>query len=166
VDKVMDKLDDPAAPDRPLVLLAHSLGGHIMSNYIWDRQKPGASPAGTSSFRKLETLAGMITFGCNIPFFTFAYKKSDIKPIRFPGSKLPPVLDLLARWKNYYDPDDILGYPLQPINQAYSKLVEDIPINVGGLFTSWNPTSHSKYWTDNDFTKPVAAFLKELLEAV
>ncbi len=124
VDKVMDKLDDPAAPDRPLVLLAHSLGGHIMSNYIWDRQKPGASPAGTSSFRKLETLAGMITFGCNIPFFTFAYKKSDINPIRFPGSKLPPVLDLLARWKNYYDPDDILGYPLQPINHAYSKLVQ------------------------------------------
>ena len=27
------------APDRPLVVLAHSLGAHVMSNYIWDVQK-------------------------------------------------------------------------------------------------------------------------------
>ena len=29
---------DLEAKDKPLVVLAHSLGGHIMSNYIWDRQ--------------------------------------------------------------------------------------------------------------------------------
>jgi len=29
----------------------------------------------------METLAGCITFGCNIPFFVFAYAKKDIKPI-------------------------------------------------------------------------------------
>ncbi len=46
VDLVMDKLDDPANPDRPLVVLAHSLGGHIMSNYIWDLQKPGSEDGG------------------------------------------------------------------------------------------------------------------------
>lgn len=166
VGKVMDNLDDPSDPDRPLAVLAHSLGGHIMSNFIWDLQKPGALPAGTSNFRRMKTLAGMTTFGCSIPFFTFAYRKSEIKPISFPGSKLPQELKQLARWHNYYDPDDVLGYPLQPINFAYRRLVTDIPINVGNFFTSWNPMSHGKYWTDNDFTKPVAAYLKKLLEAV
>lgn len=164
VDKVMDKLDDPADPKRPLVVMAHSLGGHIMSNYIWDLQKPGAATAGTSDFRRMKTLAGMITFGCNIPFFTFAFKKSDIKPIKFPGSKLAQTLKEEARWHNFFDPDDILGYPLRPINFAYRKIVDDdISINVGGIHASWNPLSHSKYWTDNDFTKPMAAFLKRLL---
>jgi hypothetical protein len=167
VDAVMDKLDDPTDPQRPLVVLAHSLGGHIMSNYIWDLQKPGAAPAGAGDFRRMTTLAGMVTFGCNIPFYTFAFKKSEIKPISFPGSKLPQALKEEARWFNFFDPDDILGYPLRPINFAYRKLVdEDIAINVGGLNSRWNPLSHTKYWTDNDFTRPVAAFLKKLIEAV
>ncbi len=72
VDAAMDKLDDPADPKRPLVVLAHSLGGHVMSNYIWDLQKPGAAPAGTSDFRLMNTLAGMVTFGCTSAFFAFA----------------------------------------------------------------------------------------------
>jgi hypothetical protein len=166
VDKAMDGLDDPADPKRPLVVLAHSLGGHIMSNYIWDLQKPGAAAAGASDFRRMKTLAGMITFGCNIPFFTFAFKKSEIKPITFPGSTLPQALREEARWYNFFDPDDILGYPLRSINFAYRKIVDnDIAINVGGPIASWNPLSHSRYWTDNDFTKPVASFLKKLLKA-
>lgn len=165
VDVAMDRLDDPADSDRPLLVLAHSLGGHIMSNYIWDLQKPGAGPAGASSFRKMETLAGIVTFGCNIPFFTFAYKKSEIRPIRFPGDQLSPAIKDLAVWRNYYDPDDILGYPLSPINGKYAKLVDDIPINVGGIFSSWNPMSHGKYWTDNDLTRPVAELIKAILKA-
>lgn len=166
VTMALKKLDDPDEPQKPLVVMAHSLGAHIMSNYIWDLQKPGAAPAGASDFLAMRTLAGMITFGCNIPFFTFAYRKSEIKPIAFPGSALAPALRERARWLNFYDPDDVLGYPLRPINYAYRKVVdEDIAINVGGLTTSWNPLSHSHYWYDNDFTVPVTDFLRSLLEA-
>jgi hypothetical protein len=165
VSKCISDLDDPATPDTPLIVLAHSLGGHIMSNYIYDMQKKTTSGAtGLSSFQRMETLAGFITFGCNIPFFVFAYAKKDIKPIRFPGKALAPALRKKVRWLNFFDPDDVLGYPLRPINQAYNKIVDkDIPINVGGILTSWNPMSHLKYWTDNDFTKPVARFIKTLL---
>jgi len=68
----------------PVIILAHSLGGHIMSNYIWDMQKPKNSlPDDLSSFERLEYLAGMITFGCNIPVFAFAHRK--IETIDFPG---------------------------------------------------------------------------------
>ena len=62
-------------------------------------------------------------------------------------------------------PDDILGYPLRPINDAYRRTVHrDIAINVGGLFASWNPLSHARDWTDGDFVRPVARFLATLLD--
>ncbi len=138
----------------PLVILAHSMGGHVMSNYIWDIQhgRPVVVP-GANEFEQMNTLAGIFTFGCNIPLFTFAL--DDVQPIDLPAG---------ASWHNYYDPDDILGYPLKQISDAYGHMVsDDVSINVGSVFSSWNPASHNKYWTDNDFTKPVAQFLSNLL---
>lgn len=145
---------------KPLLVLAHSLGGHIISNYIWDIQslRKRGQADGLSAFERLETLTGFITFGSNIPLFTFAYE--TVIPIAFPDPQLPAELKDKAKWLNFYDPDDILAYPLKPINEAYDQVVTaDVAINVGGLFASWNPLSHIAYWTDNDFTKPVSEFI-------
>lgn len=45
-DRVHDKVTDTVEsleglvePNAPVVVMAHSLGGHGMSNYVWDRQK-------------------------------------------------------------------------------------------------------------------------------
>jgi len=146
--------------DCPLIVLAHSLGGHIMSNYIWDLQK--TSDNDLSAFEKMDHLAGMITFGCNIPLFTFAYDK--VVPINFPGKSLSAENKIKAKWNNYYDPDDVLGYPLKAINSDYASVVDDdIAINAGGILSHWNPACHSAYWTDNDFTKPVSKYIGEFL---
>ena len=60
---------------------------------------------------------------------------------------------------NYFDPDDILAYPLRPINEAYCCAVNaDREIQTGTIFDS-----HTDYWTDNSFTVPVARQLGELL---
>ena len=127
-----------------------------MSNYIWDQQKHPKPRQ--SAFEQMKWLTGFITFGCNIPLFTFAYK--DPEPIEFPPSSLPDQFKQKSRWYNYYDPDDILGYPLKQISAKYrATVIRDISINVGGLFGGWNPASHTEYWTDNDFTKPVAKYL-------
>ena len=149
--------------DKPLIVIAHSLGGHIMSNYIWDTQHLSRDEQrGLSRFETMKTLTGIITFGCNIPLFTFAYSK--VVPIEFPPRSLPSPLKRKAKWLNFYDPDDVLAYPLKAINPAYRKVVSrDLPINVGGLFSSWNPLSHTRYWTDNDFTGPVSRFIAGLL---
>ena len=145
---------------KPLIVLAHSLGGHIMSNYIWDMQQSG--DPGLSAFERMEKLSGIVTFGCNIPFFTFAY--DAVKPIEFPPVTLTAALKRKAKWLNFYDPDDVLGYPLKAINTDYRKVVtKDIPINVGGVFSSWNPMAHGSYWTDNSFTKPVAKYIASFL---
>jgi len=145
---------------KPLIILAHSLGGHIMSNYIWDMQH--SDNTALSPFERMQKLAGIVTFGCNIPFFTFAYE--TVEPIEFPPGELTATLKRKAKWLNYYDPDDVLGYPLKAINADYGKVVtKDIPINVGGVFSSWNPLAHGGYWTDNSFTKPVAKFITSFL---
>lgn len=161
VDRLDGRIEDPRTP---LVVFAHSLGGHVISNYVWDLQKPHAAD-GLSWFQAMKTLAGLITFGSNIPFFVMAYEPEDIEPISFPGSRLRAADKERARWLNFFDPDDVLGYPLRPINAAYRKVVDsDAAINVGGLLASWNPLSHQKYWTDNDFTGPASQFLGTLLD--
>jgi hypothetical protein len=150
-----------------LAVMAHSLGGHIMSDYIYDMQKKVAANhpdvAGLSPLERMETLIAMITFGCNIPIFTFAYDAEDIHPIKFPDSQSVNSAGNRKKWLNLFDPQDILGYPLQPLNDKYDQLVEDKEINVGGLLTSWNPLSHGEYWTDDDFTDRAANHLASLL---
>jgi hypothetical protein len=153
---VRSELDDAGAP---LVVIGYSLGSQIASNYIWDAQHP---PEGESPPHDFGTLAGLITFGSTIPLFTFAH--SDVIPIEFPGSGLDDATRAKAKWLNLYDRDDVLGYPLRPINAAYAATVtEDREIDVGGLFSSWTPLAHTKYWTDSDFTDPVGDFLSTFL---
>jgi hypothetical protein len=159
----------------PVVVMAHSLGAHIMSNYIWDHQPPNPVADG---LEPLPTLAAIITFGCNIPLFSLTFPAA--KPIDVPGAGIvKPELIEASRWLNFVDPDDVLGWPLGPLyanSQATGTFtseekrtvakIEDYAISVGNLITSWNPAAHGDYWEDNDFTKPVAAYLKRLLEAV
>jgi len=152
----------------PLIILAHSLGGHIISNHIWELTKGGTQQG--QKFEDFETLTAFVTFGCNIPIFTFAYKKDDVFPISFPGSKATKKkLRTNPWWFNYYDKDDVLGYPLAPINDSYRALVtngdlEENEIDTGRWFSSWNPASHNEYWTDKDFYGPVAKIIKRVLK--
>ena len=172
IETLQDALGDPTAP---IVVLAHSLGGHIMSNYLWDRQhgRPGGPVLPLAS---VPTLAGMITFGCNIPLFALAYR--DAKPINLPGeSVLKPEVRDAVRWLNFLDQDDVLGWPLRPLylkdletltaaQQGTVARLEDYEISVGGLLTGWNPASHDQYWEDADFTGPVADYFKTLMAAL
>lgn len=162
---------DPNAPDVPLVIIAHSLGCHMVSNYIWDTRSSAQKKPPKSAFEGFETLTGIVTFGCNIPIFTLAY--TNLEPIDFPTPNLarffPPgtpqaEIAEVAQWLNFYDPDDVLGYPLRTLDPKYAATVtRDIAVNAGGLLRSWNPTSHTEYWTDNDVTRPTAELLHRIL---
>ncbi len=150
-----------AGKNAPLVLLAHSLGSVIVSNYWWDMWKKGTAP---NPLEGGETLAGLVTFGSPLAVWSLRYEGFG-KPIKFPHPKLKTHYPRVTpKWLNYFDEDDILAYPLKDLNNDYKKIVtRDIPISVGGLFSGWNPLSHNGYWTDNDFTKPVTRLLHEIL---
>ena len=152
-----------------LILLAHSLGCHVTSCYLWDAQqaKAGNKPAagiwrdikryqaGISgdtplteqdiAFLRGDNLAALITTGCNIPIFVAAHAVEQIVPFAKPNPQFV--------WHNYYDKDDVLGWPLAELSDAYAAAVQDHAINAGGGFwgwlaASWNPLSHNQYWQE------------------
>ncbi len=167
VGNTLQRIAQKAGGDAPLVIIAHSLGSVIISNYLWDLWKSSSSEnppqKPQTPLERGETLAGFVTFGSPIALWSLRY--ADLgEPIPFPHSKLATNYPKTpGRWINFFDQDDILGYPLKGINPKYKKVVtEDRQISVGNLFTGWNPSAHMEYWTDDDFTKPVASLLAQI----
>jgi hypothetical protein len=168
-----------AGPEAPLAVISHSLGTVISSNYFYDLSRPletglhgpktikaqGETPG---ALERGETLAYFVTMGSPIALWSMRYKDFG-RPISVPAPKLKqyyPELLKQAAWENYYDPDDVIGYPLKTLNAQYRVAVKsDNAINAGSMLTSWNPMSHVEYWADNDPTKPVAAGLAALWRA-
>ena len=164
---VLDNVYDTLGPKVPVVIVAQSLGGQVISNYLWDSrwvpcgQKPPkvgiwkdpcnlGEPLGTpkDQFRRLHSLNTLITTGCNIPIFVAGH--DEIVAIK------PPNADF--SWKNYYDRDDVLGWPLSPLSNSYNTLVDDYEIGTGGIFRA-----HTNYWTDQDFLDPLAKLLLDMV---
>lgn len=144
---------------KPVVIISQSLGCQVISNYLWDAQHNKFIFKETDNldpneldFLKLKSLQNLVTTGCNIPLFISGISKRQC--FKKPNTKF--------KWDNYYDPDDVLGWPLQQLGKSF-KIVNDHHINAGGIFTSWNAFSHGKYWSDNDVIRPLANTLMNLL---
>ena len=167
--------------DGKLAILAHSLGCHVLSCYLWDAQqaKAGIKPAagiwrdirryqaGISgdtaltdddiAFLRGDRLVNLITTGCNIAIFVAAHAIEQIIPFNKPSPTF--------RWFNYYDKDDALGWPLAKLSEHYAALVTDIEINVSAgllswLTASWNPLAHNQYWQDKQLISKLASVLQ------
>ena len=149
-------------PDEtPLVVLAHSYGGVMMSHFIKSMQD-GKSQL--SNFETMKTLVGYVTFGNPQGMYALDGLDSELgHSCKITGEALPADLAKRSRWYNFYDKDDIVAYPLKGLSEEFDKNVDgDFEINVGSAATSWNPACHTGYWEDKDFYKPVADFIGEL----
>jgi pimeloyl-ACP methyl ester carboxylesterase len=156
-----------AGDKAPLCVVGHSLGGLIASYYIWDLQKnkPIIS-IGNTTLEKGETLTLFYTFGTQIPLWSMSYQDFG-EPIQVPSPQLNNYYSgLKGEWINFYDKDDVLGFPLQNINDAYSQVVVDREVNAGNLFSNWTPLSHNGYWKDDEVIEPIAKALVKTWEAV
>ena len=80
----------------------------------------------------------------------------SVKPIA------PPV-ETGFEWHNYFNPNDALGWPLQPLGRGYETLVADHSILASNLLTCWNPFSHGAYWSDPSVIGAVAGQLARAL---
>jgi len=115
--------------------------------------------AAQKAFLQGVSLRSFYTTGCNIPIFVAAHASREILPVT-PNDTF--------EWHNFYDEDDILGWPLADLSPQYKKIVTDHPINAGGgimewMLKSWNPLSHSQYWGDDDVLDPLEEHLRALL---
>ncbi len=204
VRSVLESLDADNLPDRPLVFIGHSLGCHIVSSFIWDintiKNLNAARLAGEgeevrkfadylrggSPFRRLDTLAGLVMMGSNMPLFTFTFGPSRIMPITvsrdpseppaFPGKDLAADLRSRVRWLNYYSRNDLLGYPLKPLNDAYANepLLEDIEVASEGWLRRGvgylsQPLvahrAHTGYWNNRRVIRGAANLISSLATA-
>lgn len=166
IHQSIQKIKQQIGSHAPLIIVTFSLGNLIISNYIWDRQQGyNQEELGQSPIERMETLCGLLTFGSNLPLFTLSFDKKDIKPIQFPPNTLSHEQKEKAQWLNFYDKDDILGYPLKPINDHYSQTVaEDISIKIGNILTSWNPAVHLEYRKDQRIAYFIAKYLSRFIK--
>lgn len=173
--RVLQRLAQNVGANAPLAVIAHSLGSIIASNYFYDLQKPG-QPHVPDKVKKImsntplergETFALFYTLGSPIALWSLRYNDFG-DPVQVPSPQLKNYYpNLKGEWLNFFDEDDVIGYPLRVLNDQYKKLVtQDIPVNVGNWLSSWNPASHLGYWTDNDVTIPIAKSLAEAWKSV
>lgn len=170
----LSRAHDAIGGPRPVILIAQSLGGQVISNYLWDAQKRGpkrgvwkspGSSRGTrlDRFLRLKDLRYFYTTGCNIPIFLAGYPEEEIIAVKHQS------MGYSFQWKNFYDEDDVLGWPLKPLSRSYGRTVsEDRAINANGSFFGnfthgWNVLSHTRYWMDSDVLEPLAEDVLGLL---
>ncbi|MCT7981522.1 hypothetical protein [Laspinema olomoucense] len=172
-------LAEKAGPTAPLCTLAHSLGTVIASNYFYDLQEftrtrgskvlmPESvrNQMGNTPLERGETLTLFYTLGSPLALWSL-HQKFD-RPIQVPAKQLSTYHpNLVGEWVNFYDPNDIISYPLKSLSPEYDQVVTtDWPVNVGNLLTSWNPLSHVAYWSDGFITDAIGEALASTWKAV
>lgn len=174
--KTLASLAEEAGPDAPLCIIAHSLGTIIASNYIYDLQVDPFKHLISDDVRALihdnplelgNTLALLYTLGSPIALWSLRYREFG-RPVIVPSPHLRQYhAEIEGEWVNYYDQDDVIGFPLKTLNAQYQQIVtRDAPVNAGNLLQSWNPLSHLGYWTDRDVVQPIALKLVEVWKAI
>jgi hypothetical protein len=198
INEVLDRIDATNVKDRPLIFVGHSLGCHIISSYVWDmnkvkqrteediQQEPDSDVRkdwellkNASPFRRLDTFAGFVTMGSNMPLFTFTFGPASVYPITmaqpgtnlkpaFPGTALPKQLFEQARWLNFYSKYDPLGFPLKPLNDAYNDepRLKDIRVQTETVpIPYWlHIGAHINYWTNPQVLNGTATLIREVVE--
>jgi hypothetical protein len=138
-----------------LVLVAHSLGTVLVSNFIWDATHPGSvgnllHEASASSRRALVRMSTLFTLGSPLAMWS----------LRWPLGGHPIAV---RRWVNIWCPSDPIGCPLKSINERYASAehIEDVRMYVGGVIARWTPLSHILYMDDRKVVGRVVAAVKD-----
>jgi hypothetical protein len=160
--KALARLAERAGPDTPLCVISHSLGTVVANDHLWDLQNrtQGEPPAGATPLQRGDTLAFVYTLGSPIALWALRYPDFGT-PIIVPSPRLSEYhTNLPAEWINFYNPNDIVAYPLRGLSPDYATQVrEDRAVHVGPLLVSRTPLSHPWYWNDDKVIKPIAATL-------
>ena len=171
--KTLHHLAEQAGENAPLCIISHSLGTVIASNFIYDLQNPHLiTPAlqailGTSPLAKGETLAMFYTLGSPLALWSLPYDNYGT-PVKIPDPRLiQHYPQLVGEWVNYYDKDDIIGFPLRGLNALYRQEVNaDVEVNIGNRFVNWTPLAHVHYWDEERVVSAIANTLDQAWVAI
>lgn len=163
--KVMEglrSLATQAGPDAPLCVIAHSLGTIIASDYFVNLQHNLSKVPAPNSLEAGKTLQWFYTLGSPIAMYSLRYQKlldpkGGIEQISF---GIPVKVSM---WKNFYDKNDLLAYPLAHLNVLYEACgVQDISVEASNLLTKWNTVSHTQYWSNK---KIIDTIVRDIIQS-
>jgi hypothetical protein len=165
VDQALRRLGEKA-PEAPLCVIAHSLGSVIASDHFYDLHKGRVLEPAATPIERGETLTFLYTLGSPIALWMERYGDFS-EPVDIPGkASADPVIAAASEWINFYDPDDVLAFPLKGLSERYRRAVdEDRSVNVGALLIGMSPVSHVAYWNDTAVIRPIAQSLAWLWSA-
>lgn len=176
--QAVHKLAQPekAGPTAPLCIIAHSLGTIISSNYIYDLQIEPYRPIISANVKDAmsdtpiergETLTLFFTMGSPIALWSLRYDNFG-KPVQVPAPQLAHYYPgLKGEWLNFYDKDDVVGFPLKTLNEHYGVMVTaDCETDVGEFPANITPAAHMGYWTDPDVIRPIAESIKRVWHTI
>lgn len=106
-----------------VVVFAHSLGVLLMSDYLRNRPKV--------------KIQKFVSFGTNLQLFNIGRESAFVCPEQLKG---------VGRWTNYWDEDDMLGWPVS----GWLPHVKDTEVSVGPWWSGWTGLSHIGYFEDKD----------------
>ena len=163
LDEALAKLGE-RAPDAPLCVIAHSLGTVIASDYFYDLQQHKRTFP--TPVQRGETLTFFYTLGSPLALWMVRYPSFDA-PSGIPGRDHgTPKARAAAEWVNFYDPDDIIAYPLKTLNEQYQRAVDrDEPVRLGPPLLGGTPASHIAYFNSPKIIRPIAHRLARLAGA-
>lgn len=161
IDKLKQRLNNEQAP---IIIIANSLGCHVISNYIWDAQDSmknkekglwveGKEP---NNFDSLGTTAYMFTTGCNIPLFVSGLE--IIKAIAKPNKDF--------KWINFYANPDALGWPLKPLSKGFENSYDEVVDEDVLVWQGFTPLAHTRYWKSSKVLDPIADAIREVHAAL
>lgn len=130
-----ERLHDQSEEERPafVTVVAHSLGSVIASDLVYDMCHKRNDRTWPPQVR----LANFFTLGSPLALYMLRYGMDEV-------DFASPIMmqDQEGLWINAYDPQDILGYPLKPLNGEkgpYDQAVfSDIEINAGQWWNPWH----------------------------
>jgi hypothetical protein len=185
------QVEKEVPPGTPVLVLAESMGCRVISSYAWDAARDPRRILGTDGgedgltpFQRLETVAGLIFTGCNMPLLAMDVPADAMMPMKLPKHPLPDKPSFASAWLNFYDRDDVLGYPIQPDFSAYfedrhrhkarfkawnrnpnaERGPHDTVVRVKHIL-GWTPYAHVQYWKSGAVLDATAAEIGRLLDA-
>lgn len=147
-----------ALPERPvpLVVVAHSLGSVIFSDFVYDLESGVAPPRGFPQHYRL-ALRALFTIGSPLALYALRYHAL--------GLDKPITLEPDGLWVNVLYKADVIGYPLRRLSSAYAAAVaEDWVLAPRWWPWYWTPVAHLAYWGDRRFIRRVAVQLARAAE--
>lgn len=172
----LEKAAAAVSDNAPVILLSHSVGCSLLSNYLWDAQRPSVNhgvwrdggPRGVHKgsardlFLRLKTLSHWYTLGASLPLWCAGLPREQIQAVT------ADTRGYNFRWKNFYHPDDLFGWPLKPLSPSYNQAVyrdyETQPLTAWGE-SHWGPqlVAHNGYWTSQLVREQLLEDVRDLL---